>query len=229
MRDRWPLDSGAATESMHSGRSRTASSGCEMEAEGSRSSSPTRGRTDSNASWTMTRSRSDSCCDENASTRELDTMAAQADRWAKLGKHMNKKPWQPQWANQGKNNVLNQGEAMLREQSALDDRRELLKVIENEGDDSPMRHHVAGKIRIRLQEEKERDANCLQDLLDTQQRCINIKKNMSYMQAARRDLTEQKRRVQETVYGVLERTNTFSALSAELHFRKSVHHFEENE
>jgi hypothetical protein len=84
---------------------------------------------------------------------------------------------------------------MLREQDALDDRKALCITMQSQSAASKsMRHHVAAKIKSRLLEEKDRD---VQGILDVQQRCMNIKKSLGYMQAARREISEQKRKAQE--------------------------------
>jgi hypothetical protein len=136
-------------------------------------------------------------------------VAQQLGKWSELGNQINKQPWVAKWANRGKNATQLQGEAMLREQAALDDRRNVLKVIENEGVDSPMRRHVAQLIKGRLQEEKDRD---IQSANDTQQRCTNIRKNLGHMQAVRKEFSEQRRKVQDFIVGPKD-TPTFSGLA----------------
>jgi len=86
------------------------------------------------------------------------------------------------------------GEAMMREVDCLEERASLRRMMETEGLVSPMRKHIAGKIRTRLLEEKEqREA---QGAVELQQRCINIKKEIALMANARRDLNALRRSVE---------------------------------
>jgi len=88
---------------------------------------------------------------------------------------------------------------MLKEQAALDDKKDLFRVIESQGEDSPMRSHLARQIRNRMREEKEREGVYGDTATDTA--TLNIRKHMNSMQAARRDLSEQKRKVQDVLNG----------------------------
>jgi len=154
-----------------------------------RSYSPRRGRTDSSSSFG---SGSRASC---AHSSELDPAL---DKWTRTGTEISKTPWVAKWAKKGRNHAVRQGEAMLREQVALDDAKDLYKLIESEGEESPMRRHITSRIRNRLREEKEKDE---QGVIDAQQRCMNIRNNLGKMQAARRDLSEQKRKAEEALLG----------------------------
>lgn len=134
------------------------------------------------------------------SCSEVDSIATQhLSEWSKAGNQITKQRWVAKWVPQGRDSTLRRGEAMLREQDNLEDRRDLLRIIESEGDESPMRRHVATRIQSRLREERERDT---QEKTEMQQRCINIRKSLGFMQAARRDLSEHKRKVQEALQEV---------------------------
>lgn len=127
------------------------------------------------------------------------TWCDSSDDWASVGRlaktssQMSSKPEVAKWERHG-GHVVRQGEAMLREQAALDDRKSLFMVIESEGSDSPMRRHLTSRIKNRLREEKKRDE---QGIIDAQQQCMSIRNNLGKMQAARRDLIEQKRKAEE--------------------------------
>lgn len=131
-----------------------------------------------------------------------------AQKWAKLGQQINKEPWVAKFGS-GKS-VLNKGAAMLREQNALDERQRLLRNCSLEGASSPLRAHISSRIRTRMVEEKERDA---QGVIDVQQRCMNIRKNLGFLQAARRDLCEQKRKAQDAIEGPRVRVEPSIGLS----------------
>lgn len=124
--------------------------------------------------------------------------AQQLGKWSKVGNEINNQPWVAKWTRQGNNHVLRQGEAMIQEQAALEEKKELIKVIHAEGDDSPLRTHVAHNIATRLHEDRLRDS---QDGLIIQQRCLNIRKGLGFMQDSRRDLSEYKRKAHEILIG----------------------------
>lgn len=101
------------------------------------------------------------------------------------------------WAIGGvKNAPLMHSEEMLREQICLDDRERLARLIRPSI--SPMRAHIASNIRNRLKEESERDA---MEVLNIQQRCINIRKNLTGMSNTRRELSAIRGKVQLLVEG----------------------------
>lgn len=87
---------------------------------------------------------------------------------------------------------------MLKEQRALETKKSILNEMELEGNRSPLRQHVASQIKNRLKEEKERDA---QNNVDFWQRCTNISNNLRHMQAARRDLSEQRKKLHDLIHG----------------------------
>lgn len=197
---------------------------------------PLRGRLESDLSLAASGSNSLSA---NSLSDDADLTSAQWDAsatqqlklWAKVGKRINNQPWVAKWSNQGKGNsgssdVIRQGEAMLREQASLDDRRDLLRLIESEGNESPMRKHVGKKIHSQLLEHKNQHA---QDVLDTQQRCMNIRNNLGLMQASRRDLSEHKRKAQDVLVGPLITSSQqhLQELGAELFKKAQVHLHEE--
>jgi hypothetical protein len=163
--------------------------------------SPLRSRTESDGSGNINGS-----CN---SAGEDDWDHAQLQEWSKLGHQINNQPWVAKWSRSGKNHVQRSGEIMLKEQAALDDRRELFKVIEGEGQDSPMRTYVAKNIKSRLLHEMERNEG--QRDLDTQQRCMTIRKNLGLMQTARRDFSEHKRMAHE-ILGPVKETPSFEGL-----------------
>jgi len=88
--------------------------------------------------------------------------------------------------------LLDHGQAVMEEQSAIAERKRLYKIMEMEGLVSPMRHHVAGNINHRLQQEAERNAA---EGLQMQHRYTNITKQLTLMNNARRDLTSLRKAV----------------------------------
>mmetsp|Transcript_67651 Transcript_67651/g.198013 ORF Transcript_67651/g.198013 Transcript_67651/m.198013 type:complete len:500 (+) Transcript_67651:76-1575(+) len=95
--------------------------------------------------------------------------------------------------NHAKDSLLHHGEAMLKEQNALEARTTLFRNMESEGVTSPLRQHVARKIRGRLREEQERDGQGTLDQVEIQQRSINIRKHLGLMSNLRRELQVLKR------------------------------------
>lgn len=95
--------------------------------------------------------------------------------------------------NHNADSLLHHGEAMLKEQNALEARANLFREMESEGVTSPLRQHIARKIRGRLREEQERDGQGALDLVEIQQRSINIRKHLGLMYNLRRELQVLKR------------------------------------
>merc|ERR1719359_2103478 len=89
--------------------------------------------------------------------------------------------------------MLQHGEAMIREQEDLQSKKKLYQIIamESGADEhsrvsaSPMRAHLAGKIETRLKDEKLREA---QAAMEVHQACMNIRKHISGMSNARKNL-----------------------------------------
>lgn len=153
---------------------------------------------------------------------DFEVLAAKAGSWYRVGSQISNQPWVARWAHQGSDATLRRGEHMLREQEALDDRRDLFRVIESQGFASPMRHHVSANIRNRLREEKGYDGQATHD---TRQRCVNIRKSLGFMQASRKELSEQKRKAHEVLFGPA-RTHAQEAavgLSADMFGRSRTH------
>jgi len=113
------------------------------------------------------------------------------------------------WAIGGvKHSPLVNSEEMLKEQTALDDRDRLARLMRPAI--SPMRSHIASNIRNRLKEESERDA---MEVLNIQQRCINIRKNLTGMSNTRRELSGIRQKVQLLVEGEHEEEGMKVALT----------------
>lgn len=84
-----------------------------------------------------------------------------------------------------KSTLADNGEAMLQEQAAVDERLKLLKQFEREGLVSPMRKYVAENVKSRFamhQTNPEREG------VEVQHRCVNIRKHITLMANARREL-----------------------------------------
>uniref|UniRef100_A0A7S4VI83 Uncharacterized protein n=1 Tax=Alexandrium monilatum TaxID=311494 RepID=A0A7S4VI83_9DINO len=95
--------------------------------------------------------------------------------------------------NHSEDSLLQHGEAMLKEQVTLEARQNLFREMESEGVTSPLRQHIARKIRGRLREEQERDSQGTLDQVEIQQRSINIRKHLGLMSNLRRELQVLKR------------------------------------
>eukprot|EP00971_Amphidinium_carterae_P087486 1730937-Amphidinium_carterae.1 len=100
----------------------------------------------------------------------------------------------PKWTSMrtGKDSLLHHSAAMIAEQDQLEQMQRLRRLMEAEGDGSPMRAFVVESIKVRIDEEAEHD---LQSTIDTQQRCMNIRKTMSSMVNARRELSSLRSRM----------------------------------
>jgi hypothetical protein len=84
---------------------------------------------------------------------------------------------------------------MLQEQSDLDERKNLVRLMDKEGLVSPLRKKIACNVRERLkQEHEEGDAEL--ETLDIHQRCTNIRKQLGEMANSRRELSMLRRAVE---------------------------------
>jgi len=110
---------------------------------------------------------------------------------------------------------------MLKEQRALESKKNILQEMDLEGNKSPLRQHVASQIKNRLKEEKERDA---QNNLDFWQTCTNIGKQLRHMQATRRDLTEQRKKLHDLIHGPEAKPTPLVGLSPELFLQSKKLH-----
>lgn len=113
----------------------------------------------------------------------------------RAGSQMTEEQRAARWTslNHSEDSLLQHGEAMLKEQNALDVKRGIFKVIDAEGKESPLRTHIAKKIRGRLREEQERDSQGALDQVEIQQASINIRKHLGLMSNLRRELQVLKR------------------------------------
>lgn len=109
------------------------------------------------------------------------------------------------WSDPSSDALLRQGEKMLKEQEALDERRLFDKSIELRAHPvasnartgtNTMRKHVAANIKNRMEEERNRDPEYNLDRQQTDQRGITIRKELNLMANARRDLTVFRKEVQ---------------------------------
>jgi len=124
------------------------------------------------------------------------------ERLQRAGAEMMAELPRARWASSRFKTPLQQGEEMLREQSALDDRDALVRTVLKRGEPLAFRSHIANNIRSRLEEERQRDGAvdaqhlCGVSLLLTQQQGMNIRKNLASMVNARRELAGLRSRVQ---------------------------------
>jgi len=109
---------------------------------------------------------------------------------------------------------LEQGEDMLREQVALDDRQRLMRTVNNvHGEELAFRSHVAKNIQKRLKDEFKREAG-RGPALAVNQQCINIKKQLDVMAKARGELRGLRSKVQLFCEGDDDNTDRFPDKSA---------------
>jgi len=135
-----------------------------------------------------------------ANDEELDIK--KMERWTKEGKAMVTAPLRPGWS--VGDEMLQHGEAMIREQEDLQSKKRLYQIIamESGADEhsrvsaSPMRAHLAGKIETRLKDEKLREA---QAAMEVHQACMNIRKHISGMSNARKNLNTLRIETQHTL------------------------------
>jgi hypothetical protein len=99
------------------------------------------------------------------------------------------------WSCKSSRSPLQQGQDMLREQRAIDERDRVLKSLKCSPEVGQFRSHVAKNIHSRLREEARREAGA--DGLLMQHQCMNIRHQLASMLNARRELTGLKSRVQE--------------------------------
>jgi len=143
-------------------------------------------------------------------------LEAQAEKWEKSGVKMLNERRDARWTSLCSDSLLLHGDAMLLEQVALDDRTKLYRLMQGQGPASGMRRHIANNIKCRLREESERDT---QMALDTQQRCMNIRKNLTSMLNARRELNAIRTKAQVVIEGEEEPKKNEVGLSLELFHR----------
>mmetsp|Transcript_47933 Transcript_47933/g.113939 ORF Transcript_47933/g.113939 Transcript_47933/m.113939 type:complete len:535 (-) Transcript_47933:267-1871(-) len=129
---------------------------------------------------------------DEAHPEDVDQDLSQVQKW--WAKPSRRERTLPKWTSmkKGKDSLLHHSEAMLAEQDQLEQMQRLRRLMEAEGDRSPMRAFVVESIKVRVEEEAEHD---LQSAIDTQQRCMNIRKTMSSMLNARRELSTLKSRM----------------------------------
>lgn len=145
--------------------------------------------------------------------------AGWCETWSMAGDQMKQEPWIAKWGT-GRS-PLYKSNAMLREQSALDERKKVARAISLEGSvsplhrkgNSPIRAHVTRQIRSRMQEECEMDKAGDHTV---HQRCINIRKHLGNMQTARRDFCELRRKAQEAIEPPRPRTKSEKEVQANL-------------
>jgi hypothetical protein len=99
------------------------------------------------------------------------------------------------WSCKSSRSPLQQGQDMLREQRAIDERDRVLKSLKCSPEVGQFRSHVAKNIHSRLREEARREASA--DALQMQHQCMNIRNQLASMVNARRELAGLKSRVQE--------------------------------
>jgi len=78
---------------------------------------------------------------------------------------------------------------MMKEQECLQDKARLYRIMDAEGPSSPMRRFIAGNIKERMRDEKD----CEAEKMEVQQTCNNIRRQLTLMGNAQRDLKTLKR------------------------------------
>mmetsp|Transcript_9400 Transcript_9400/g.16670 ORF Transcript_9400/g.16670 Transcript_9400/m.16670 type:complete len:490 (-) Transcript_9400:116-1585(-) len=91
------------------------------------------------------------------------------------------------WSQRSIKTPLEQGEDMLKEAQALDDRERLVRQVKaKSGPADPFRSHIAQNIKMRLRDEEHQRAT---EGLAINQQCMNIRKQLASMVNARKELT----------------------------------------
>lgn len=103
------------------------------------------------------------------------------------------------WMSTRRKDFLLKGEDMLREQAAMDDQARLRRQMGlTKGAQgtfaaaAPMRSHVTGNIRARLESENSHDT----EVRETKHRCMKIRKDLASMANSRRELSNLRSAVQ---------------------------------
>jgi hypothetical protein len=124
-------------------------------------------------------SNASQCNDEEHDNQKVE-------RWYSAGEAITSRasPRSPRWSSY-RHNLLDHGEAMMREQEDLQQKKKLYQQMSLEGGSSQLRHHVAKKILKRMQDEKQHDA---QVAMEVHQTCVSIRKNLVGMSNARKNL-----------------------------------------
>jgi len=91
------------------------------------------------------------------------------------------------WSQRSIKTPLEQGEDMLKEAEALDDRERLVRQVKaKSGPADPFRSHIAQNIKMRLRDEAKQNST---EGLAINQQCMNIRKQLASMVNARKELT----------------------------------------
>lgn len=107
-------------------------------------------------------------------------------RLQRIGAQMRSETAPPRWTNSWGKTLEEQGEDMLEEQIKLEERTRLVRHVTTNNDvPQPFRKHIAGNIEARLRREREREAIVN---LTMQQKCMNVRKQLTSMANLRRDL-----------------------------------------
>merc|ERR1712232_139979 len=131
-----------------------------------------------------------------ASASELvsdDSELTLARSFRRAGKEMRNHDVPAHWLCAHRLTPQQQGEEMLQEQFALDERSRFERLIRPSNGTSAMRSHVAQKISCRLRKEREHDAT---SILNIQHKCMNIRKNISSLANLRKDISGLRLRVE---------------------------------
>jgi len=122
---------------------------------------------------------------------DSDVLEEQGVNLKKAGSAMCRAPLLPCWANLTSDTLLAQGQAMLEEQKAMDVKKRMTNAMKWEGNKSVTRKVLTTNIKRRLQDEASRAAK---GTLDCHQHGASIRKNLTAMANARRELHDVKLR-----------------------------------
>jgi hypothetical protein len=135
------------------------------------------------------------CHASNASQANDDDFDIEKmNKWNSTGTKMVTDSLTPGWSMGG--SLLQHGEAMIREQEDMQQKKKLYQIIALEGRASPMRQHLAKKIQTRLREE---EVHKVQTAMEVQQSCMSIKKHINGMSNARKNLNTLRIETQHTL------------------------------
>jgi len=123
---------------------------------------------------------------ENAEDRAEAALQEEVEKIQSEGAAMSTHSREAKWNNLTSDTLLEHGQAVLAEQQAIHDKRNLYLAMSREGPRSVTRKVVSANIKCRLREEAVRDAKTA---LDVHYQCTSIRKHLNAMANARRDLS----------------------------------------
>eukprot|EP00927_Polykrikos_kofoidii_P072033 TRINITY_DN68202_c0_g1_i1.p1 TRINITY_DN68202_c0_g1~~TRINITY_DN68202_c0_g1_i1.p1 ORF type:complete len:651 (+),score=79.83 TRINITY_DN68202_c0_g1_i1:124-2076(+) len=124
------------------------------------------------------------------------TLESDAEQMRRAGAEMLEGKRWAQWSSLRAETLVEHGEAVLREQQALEEKRDLFASMVREGTGSATRQKITNNIRTRLRKERDRDAKVAMDMHN---QCTSIRNHIQSMQNARRELGTVRKQAQRLI------------------------------